>query len=114
MWFVAAGWLVFTPGHSGRLNLVPFDFGGAATAFEPVANILLFVPLGMLLSTLGRRVLAVVGAGLAVSLVIEVTQYLLNIGRTADVNDLIENTLGTLIGWLVVLAVRRIAARRAA
>jgi glycopeptide antibiotics resistance protein len=50
-------------------------------------------------------VLVVVGIGFAASLAIETTQYLLDTGRTADIDDLIENTLGALIGWLIVAAV---------
>ncbi len=109
LWGAAAARLTLTPGHSGRLNLVPFDFGAGATPYEPLANVLLFVPLGLLVSTLGWRLGAVLGFGFGVSVVIEVTQYLLDIGRTADVNDVIENTLGVLVGCLVALAVRRIA-----
>ncbi len=106
MWLAAAADLTLEPGHAGRLNLVPFAFGPTATPFEPVSNILLFVPLGILLATLGWPLLAVVGLGLGVSVAIEVTQYVLNQGRTADVNDLIENTLGALVGWLVAIAIR--------
>jgi glycopeptide antibiotics resistance protein len=111
LWIAAAARLTLTPGHSGRLNLVPFDFGANATPYEPLANVLLFVPLGLLIATAGRRLGAVVGLGFGLSIVIEVTQYLLDNGRTADVNDVIENTLGTLLGWLVVLVVRRVVAR---
>ncbi len=112
MWLCAAAYLTLRPGDSGRLNLVPFAFGANATPVEPVSNVLLFVPFGILIAALGWRLLAVLGLGLALSLSIEVTQYLLDIGRTADVNDVIENTLGTLVGWLVVIAVSRLRVRR--
>jgi glycopeptide antibiotics resistance protein len=72
-----------------------------------LANILLFIPLGILVSALAWRLPAVLCLGLGLSLCIEVTQYLLDIGRTADVNDVMENTLGTLLGWLVVYALSR-------
>lgn len=111
MWGAATAYLTLHPGHSGRLNLVPFNYGIAASPFEPVSNVLLFIPLGIVLATLGWRWFAVVGLGLGLSLVIESTQYLLNQGRTADVDDVIENTLGALVGWVVVLVVHRIAAR---
>jgi hypothetical protein len=107
MWLAGTAYLTMRPGHSGRLNLVPFAFGPHPTLFEPLANILLFVPLGILLSALAWRLPAALGAGFGLSLCIEVTQYLLDIGRTADVNDVMENTLGTLAGWLVVIAVSR-------
>ena len=114
MWGAATAYLTLHPGHSGRLNLVPFDFGSAASPLEPISNVLLFIPLGILLATLIWRWFAVVGVGLGFSLVIETTQYLLDNGRTADVNDVMENTLGAIIGWLIVLAIRGIASRRPA
>ncbi len=114
MWGAAAAYLTLHPGHSGPLNLVPFDFGSAASPLEPISNVLLFIPLGILLATSDLRWFAVVGAGLGLSLVIETTQYLLNNGRTADINDVMENTLGTVVGWLVVFAIKGIANRRRA
>ena len=112
MWTAATAYLTMHPGHSGRLNLVPFNYGVAASPFEPVSNVLLFIPLGILLASLAWRWFAVLALGLGLSLVIETTQYLLNQGRTADVDDVIENTLGALIGWAVVLVVHRVEARR--
>lgn len=41
------------------------------------------------------------------------SQYLLDKGRTADVDDLITNALGAVLGWLVVLALGRFVATRA-
>ena len=114
MWAVATAYLTLLPGHAGRLNLVPFDFGASATPLEPLSNVLLFIPLGILLATLNWRWFAVVGVGLGLSLMIETTQYLLDNGRTADVNDVMENTLGTVIGLLVALAIHRMASRREA
>jgi glycopeptide antibiotics resistance protein len=107
MWAAATAFLTLRPGHSGRLNLVPFNFGSAATPFEPVSNVLLFIPLGIVVATLGWRWFVVLVVGLALSLAIETTQYLVNEGRTADVDDLIENTAGAVLGWAVALAVRR-------
>ncbi|HEY1532198.1 MAG TPA: VanZ family protein [Galbitalea sp.] len=109
LWLAAAAWLTMEPGDAGRINLVPFSFGSDASLFEPVSNVLLFVPLGLLLRSFGWRLLAVVGTGLAVSLIIEVTQYLVNMGRTADINDLVENTIGTLLGSLVAVLLGRMA-----
>lgn len=112
MWAVATAYLTLHPGHAGRLNLVPLDFGAAATPLEPLSNVLLFIPLGILLATLNWRWFAVVGVGLGLSLVIETTQYLLDNGRTADINDVMENTLGTIVGLLVALVIHRMASSR--
>ncbi|MDR6595239.1 VanZ family protein [Saccharothrix longispora] len=71
-------------------------------------NVALFVPLGIVLRRAYRRgPLAVVAIGLGVSLAVEVVQYTGNLGifpcpyRIADVDDLISNTAGSLVGWMV-------------
>lgn len=77
-----------------------------------VFNVVLFVPLGVILRRyLGRSVLVATVIGFAVSLLIEATQYTAVWGllecayRLADVDDVIMNTLGALIGALVAPAV---------
>lgn len=80
-----------------------------STAFiQQAFNVALFVPLGMVLrKSYGRGVLAVVVIGLGVSLAVEVVQYSGNLGaypcpyRIADVDDLISNTAGSLLGWMI-------------
>jgi len=109
-WLAITAYLTQRPGHGSRLNL---DLLAYPATLEPLENILYFVPLGILLATLGWRFIAVAGVGMAVSATIEVTQYFVNDGRTADINDVITNTLGAILGWLVVFAVGRLAARRA-
>ncbi|MGM1060203.1 VanZ family protein [Saccharothrix sp. Mg75] len=71
-------------------------------------NVALFVPLGIVLRRAYRRgPLAVIAIGLGVSLAVEVVQYTGNMGifpcpyRIADVDDLISNTAGSLVGWMV-------------
>jgi len=95
-----------------RVNLLPFrDLVWAAQgqvdaglALAGVAgNLALFVPLGIALairwpSGPGPRLVAL---GLAVSLAVESGQALLDIGRLADVTDVLVNTAGTALGiWL--------------
>ena len=89
-------------------------------------NIVMTLPLAVLLRVVfGVRERArVVLAGFLLSAVIEVTQAILDLtlhgNRWADVNDLISNTLGALLGWwaldrlLRVRAVRRIVTRASA
>ncbi|WP_122819081.1 VanZ family protein [Nocardioides pantholopis] len=106
------------------LHLTPF----VDVAEDPIGiilNIALFVPLGLLLPLVARvgsarRALA---WGLVVSLVIETVQLAAALtvspGRIADVDDLIGNTLGAVLGYATfrllvrIPGVGRLAARAA-
>lgn len=89
---------------------------------QVVLNVALFVPLGVLLRWRWRRGLpTAVVVGFAVSLLVELTQLTGIWGvypcayRLFDVDDLIVNTAGAALGWLVATAVapHRHAERRA-
>lgn len=78
-------------------------------------NVVFFLPLGILVSYRWRRSLGVaVLASFGVSLAIELTQGTGLWGlapcpyRLADVDDLLTNTLGGVIGWFAGLACRRV------
>ena len=81
-----------------------------AQFYNVVGNIVWFVPLGLALPQVfprcrfGRTVLL----GLMLSLTIEGMQYLFYTG-ISDVDDVIFNTLGAAIGWLIYLLGRLIA-----
>jgi glycopeptide antibiotics resistance protein len=66
-----------------------------------VGNIGLFVPFGLLFPIVSsrRKFACTLCAGAAFSLLIEVVQYF--IGRSADVDDLILNTAGCCLGFLL-------------
>jgi glycopeptide antibiotics resistance protein len=90
-------------GRSGVISVV------TSTAFVQQAfNAALFVPLGIALrKAYGKGVLATVFIGLGISLIVEVVQYTGNFGiylcpyRISDVDDLIANTSGSLLGWMI-------------
>ncbi len=82
---------------------------------EIAANVLLFVPLGILLAVLfgpGARWLAF-GACVAVSAFIEFAQAVLLPDRTAAVSDLLANVAGAAIGVLIVAIVSAVRGRSA-
>jgi glycopeptide antibiotics resistance protein len=96
-----------------RVNLKPFAtilpalrHGPGTFAFTIlVGNVLAFVPLGLLLPMAVRRLPwpLVIPAGAALSGAIEVAQYALstNLGygyRRADIDDVIVNVFGTVVG----------------
>lgn len=87
--------------HRG-LNLVPFAGISRHTIREMIENFIVFIPFGLLLSASFKRVrlwrkLAVIGA---LSVIVEILQYILAIGLT-DITDVIMNTLGGLAGLLI-------------
>ncbi|SFP83334.1 Glycopeptide antibiotics resistance protein [Amycolatopsis arida] len=91
----------------------------ATSALQQLAmNVLLFVPLGIIARTLLRRgARGTLLLGFAASLAIEVTQLTGNFGmvrpyRIFDVDDLMSNTTGALLGW--VLATLYLLLRRGA
>ena len=113
-WLAAVVFMTVRPG-SGigvRLNLIPVVVDGPGSALDAILNVFVFVPPGILLATLGWRLLQVLAAALAVTLAIEITQYLTDWGRTADVNDLITNVLGAALGWLGAWSIIRARAPR--
>ncbi len=82
-----------------RLNLVPLAFDGTGSTVDAVLNVFVFLPFGLLLAAAGVRFAPAFASGLALSLFIEVTQYVTDLGRTADVNDVITNSAGAALGW---------------
>ena len=84
------------------LNLIPF-LGIVADLKNSILNIVLFVPLGCFLPVLWQRfreLRPTVFFGFALSLGIELLQTLTY--RATDVNDLITNTLGAAVGFLLI------------
>ncbi|WP_416484718.1 VanZ family protein [Streptomyces sp. CL12] len=77
-----------------------------------LANALMFVPLGILLIFTGRqpRLGRAVAVCLALSLSIETAQYVMNAGRTVDVDDVLFNTFGGVIGSLLAFVPRLVLA----
>ena len=69
-----------------------------------LGNVLLFIPLGISLMLLYQKLTCklAVGIGLILSLSIEVIQIFT--GRIFDINDIIYNILGTLLGTLLALS----------
>lgn len=105
-----------------RVNLTPFHLGPAARfAFrlrgEMILNIFLTVPFGLLLPMLLRlRRRAFLGYALGIGLSIELGQLLLNLVtgrviRVTDVNDVILNFSGALIGYCVYWLARWLGRR---
>lgn len=99
--------------HLRGINLIPYAesviVNGKVQIREIVANMLLFLPFGLCISIfypdseIQNRILLASG----LSLVFEVTQYIFSIGAS-DITDVIDNTLGAVLGILVYLVMNKI------
>ena len=109
--------LIFDPANAWppRINLVPFtylfDYEKLHEALlNLVGNVLMFVPVGIVLPSVYRRLNThgrAIAAGVGFSLAIELMQ-LPFVDRVSDIDDLLLNSAGYLLGYLIYLAVKRI------
>jgi len=107
--FVTLTPLNFSPEHY-HLNLRPFVWleGGVINQMElieSIGNVLMFVPLGSLMPVVFkklRKFFLIVMVIFLISFSIEFIQYF--IGRVADIDDLIENILGGILGYCIFKA----------
>jgi hypothetical protein len=75
--------------------------GSCCELTDVVLNVLLFLPLGMSLGVIGTRPLLATGIGALASAAIEITQLWIP-GRQSSIHDVVTNTLGTLLGAVIV------------
>lgn len=101
-----APWQIFDSGREGyrSVNLIPFDQllnQEGARDLNLYGNILLFIPFGVYLQIFlkDKRVWKGVLAGALTSVILEVLQFIFHLGAT-DIDDVILNTTGALIGIL--------------
>ena len=73
---------------------------GSSGATDVILNLLLFLPLGLAARALNwpfrRTALSLLG----LTMLIEVTQGTLLVGRDASLSDVLTNTIGGMVGWL--------------
>ncbi|SDQ43532.1 VanZ family protein [Microbacterium sp. cf332] len=105
-------------GAARRADGSPRAFLADVAVLQLALNVLLLLPLGFFLRVLGRRgILVAFAAGLGISLVIEFTQLTGVWGiypcayRVFDVDDLLTNTAGAVLGSILAFAVPRRAPR---
>lgn len=81
-----------------------------------VLNIFCFMPLGLLCPVISRayqRLRAAALMGLSLSLTVELAQ-LFTLYRATDIDDLLANTIGTVLGWLCFCLAARLGLFRRA
>lgn len=85
----------------GLRSMINNEPNGYKVFIQYINNILFFIPFGFLLSELvGKRWKVVPLAGLCMSVIIELTQYITARGL-AETDDVISNTIGATIGFLM-------------
>ena len=92
------------------INLTPFDMiAEQGFTLNVWGNILMFIPLGLYFANFMKhfRFWKVLGAIIWTSLSIEVLQYILKRGAS-DIDDLLLNTIGGLIGIIIYLVFKAI------
>ncbi|WP_159450123.1 VanZ family protein [Demequina sp. NBRC 110056] len=111
--------LTDSTGGAPGVNLVPFqeiqrglDHRSGVAWANLVGNVLLFVPLGLAVGGLVRggfwaRLVAATATGVVLSAAIELVQY--TGGRVADIDDIILNGLGALVGGVVAATAAALA-----
>lgn len=100
-------------GQMRSVNLMPFAqsviVNGKLDFSEIIQNVLAFVPLGVLVYTIWQEKSRhfKLGGIVITSIVLEVMQYVLGVGAS-DITDVINNTLGGVIGLGVAVAISRL------
>ena len=106
LYLTAMCFLVGFPSAAGikigwSYNFIPF-YGMLNDITNSYLNVLLFIPLGIFVPCLWpeyRSMMKTVGLGLMTSLGIEILQIFTF--RATDINDVITNVAGTMIGYLI-------------
>ena len=84
------------------------------TIRELLGNVIAFAPMGFLMPLLFNRIKGVVKVSIisfTISLFFELIQLITNLG-SFDVDDMILNTSGALIGFMVYKAIRNLVAKK--
>ena len=102
------------PGSRAGLELTLFStFTQNRGIVYPIENIILFIPLGLLLPLIGSRLTRLTYCmviGGAISCLIELTQFLTKRGYS-QVDDLMTNVLGVILGYVGWKMIHRIRNR---
>ncbi len=106
--------LLTTEDAVSGINLKPFTemtrytFGSKAFFYNVVGNIALFIPFGYFVSDYlkAKKLHHIAFVSIITSLTAELIQY--KIGRAFDIDDIILNFIGAIIGFMVFLSIKKI------
>ena len=105
-------WEVFSPDRYEYIgyNLIPFNGKGFDYRLDLIINTLMFVPFGFMLSMKSKNNLKsylLLLIPFASSITFESLQYIFRLGA-ADITDVIMNTVGGCVGFLLYLIVYKL------
>lgn len=100
--------IIKTMGLRG-INLIPFYYKNEVSFHfrEVMYNVAIFIPIGIYLQMLKVDLKKSILFGFSFSMILEILQYILKVGIT-DITDLITNTSGVVIGFLIYMALTAI------
>lgn len=88
-------------GGGSHVNFLLLNVTNKADVIDAFLNAVMFFPGGMLLNLMGKKISYAIIIGALMSFLIEAMQFVIAIGRTSDLNDIIFNTLGAALGFLL-------------
>ncbi len=109
--------VTFQDVNYGESNFVPFkeifryDFGSAKFLRNVVGNIIMFIPYGFFASYFlkSKKFSTIAILTVIASATIEIVQ--LNIGRVFDIDDIILNIIGGIVGFLIYISLEAIRSK---
>lgn len=107
--------LLTTEGASRGVNFIPFremtrySFGSKSFFYNVIGNIALFIPFGFFVTgtVKAKKISEITLITIIISLTAELIQY--RIGRAFDVDDIILNTTGSILGFVAFTGISGIA-----
>lgn len=106
--------LLSTENASHGVNFIPFreisryTIGSKLFVYNVIGNIVLFIPFGYFVSDYlkAKRTFHILFISILISLTAELIQY--KIGRAFDVDDIILNVVGAIIGFMIYISFQAI------
>lgn len=106
--------LLSTENATSGMNLIPFremtryNIGSTAFYYNVIGNIVLFIPFGYFVSDYlkAKKINHILIVSIIISLTAELIQY--KIGRAFDIDDIMLNVVGAIIGFMFYISVRAI------
>ncbi len=106
--------LLSTENAASGMNFIPFkemtrySIGSKAFFYNVIGNIVLFVPFGYFVSDYlkAKKVSHILIVSILISLTAELIQF--KIGRAFDVDDIILNVIGSIIGFMFYISIKAV------